>query len=288
MIPETLHAWTLEAIEGLLAQGVFESDRFDFKEMLPHNKAETDKLRLRKTCAAFANSAGGFLIFGLKDDKGLAVADRIVGLDATLDFPAQFGSFPAACEPSVRWDFLNPPVSLASGRVLHVVHVPRGASRPHGVSEDERWHFPKRTNKGNEAMSYGEVQSAFRARGEKLAKLRFLRAEIEHVRETAFFAKTQAGHARFSGWQHPIPSFNLDAAMATLPDVIDLFEGDDQVVKCLQRLRDAVQSADTVRSTKWANAKVVAFQLGNAGAGVLHLVEVVLPMLKKVEEDVHL
>ena len=155
-------------------------------------------------------------------------------------------------------------------------------------SDDERWHFVKRTNKGNEAMSYGEVQSAFRAGGAKLAKLRFLRAEIEHVREIAFFAKTQADHARHSGWQHPIPSFNLDAAMAQLPEVFDLFEGNDQLVKGLQRLRDTVRSADTVRTTTWANAKVVAFQLGNAGQGVLHLADIVLPELKRVEEDVQM
>jgi hypothetical protein len=134
-------------------------------------------------------------------------------------------------------------------------------------------------------MSYGEVQYAFRARGEKLNKLRFLSAEIEHVREIAFYAKTQSEHARVSGRRAAIPSFNLDAAMARLPDVIDLFEGNDQLVTCVQRLRDAVQSADVVRTTKWANAKVVAYQLGNAGQGLLHLAEIVLPMLKKVEAE---
>lgn len=286
MIPETLEEWTLDVVERLLAQGVFESDRFDFKEMLPQAKGHSEKLRLRKTCAAFANSGGGFLVFGVKDEKGLSVADRLVGLDPTFDFPVQFGSFPSGCEPTVDWTFRNPAVALASGRLVHVVHVPRGARRPHGLDDEGRWYFTKRTNKGNEAMSYGEIQSAFRARGEKLAKVRFVRAEIEHVRETAFYAKTQAGHARLSGWRHPIPAFNLDAAMALFPEVIDLFKDNDPLVKCLQRLRDAVHSADTVRSTNWANAKVVAYQLGNAGEGVLHLADIALPLLRKVEEDV--
>jgi hypothetical protein len=106
------------------------------------------------------------------------------------------------------------------------------------------------------------------------------------VREIAFYSKTQSEHARLSGWRGAIPSFNLDAAMARLPDVIDLFEGNDQLVKCVQRLRDAVQSADTMRTTNWANAKVVAYQLGNVCQSLLHLADIVLPMLKKVEEDV--
>ncbi len=63
MIPETLADWTLDVVGALLTQGVFESDRFDFKEVLPHSKNAKGKDRLRKTCAAFGNAGGGYLIF---------------------------------------------------------------------------------------------------------------------------------------------------------------------------------------------------------------------------------
>jgi hypothetical protein len=66
--------------------------------------------------AAFANSTGGFLVLGVKDDKGLPAADRIVGLPATYDFPEHFGNYPSACEPSVEWAFKNDPPRSPSTR----------------------------------------------------------------------------------------------------------------------------------------------------------------------------
>jgi predicted HTH transcriptional regulator len=67
--PTALQDWTLDYITSLLTQGAFEPDSFDFKETLPHSKNASDKLHLRKTIAAFANSGGGFLIYGIKEDR---------------------------------------------------------------------------------------------------------------------------------------------------------------------------------------------------------------------------
>jgi hypothetical protein len=60
MVPESLGGWSLASIRQLVAAGVFETRRFDFKEMLPRDDA--GKQRLRKTFAAFANAEGGFLV----------------------------------------------------------------------------------------------------------------------------------------------------------------------------------------------------------------------------------
>jgi len=53
MIPNTINEWNIAHIEQLLVQGMFENDRFDFKEMLPHKASASDKLRLVKACASF-------------------------------------------------------------------------------------------------------------------------------------------------------------------------------------------------------------------------------------------
>jgi hypothetical protein len=182
MIPETLDGWTLEVVRALVEQGVFETDRFDFKEMLPHSKDDEAKRRLRRDIAAFANSAGGFLVYGVKNDKGLPAADRIVGLLATHDFPEHFGNFPSACEPSVEWTFKNsPPIALGSDRVIHVVHIATSPRRPHGVFEDQRWWFCKRTNKGTEAMTYEEIRLAFQDIENRRTKLALLSSEVSYV-----------------------------------------------------------------------------------------------------------
>src|SRR4051812_40395704 len=102
-IPERLEDWNLTAIKNILKAGVFELDVFDFKECLPPSSDDKGKHRLRKSIAGFANSGGGFLIFGIKDDRSLNLNDRIVGIPAVADFPQEFGNFPASCQPSVEW-----------------------------------------------------------------------------------------------------------------------------------------------------------------------------------------
>ncbi|MSQ09678.1 MAG: ATP-binding protein [Dehalococcoidia bacterium] len=167
----------------LLAKGTWENEAFDFKEKLPPD--EKGKDQLRRTCAAFVNSSGGRLIIGVKDDRELAPKDRAVGLPSNLDFPVQFGSFPALVEPSVDWSFQNPPLVLPSGSVIHVVSIPPSWKAPHWVKLNSGFVFPKRTNKRNDTMSYLEVQNAFLGLYEKRLKLQLLRAELLQLKADA-------------------------------------------------------------------------------------------------------
>jgi hypothetical protein len=189
MVPRTLREWTLDAVSKLLYAGAYESDLFDFKERLPDSKNEDDKKRLRRTCCSFANTDGGFLVFGIVDDKSLQPIQRIVGIDRSTDFPEHFGNYPRTCSPSIDWDFLNPPIALTSGRVLHVVHLPRSWRAPHAVgSPDAGWTFVKRTNKGAEGMTMEEIRASFLGYYEKRLKLQLLKAELLAIRDSAAHA----------------------------------------------------------------------------------------------------
>lgn len=246
MIPETLAGWTLAAIEALLVQGVFESDRFDFKEKLPHKADDKDKLRLTKACAAFANSDGGFLVFGVKDEKGLAPSQRLVGLDRAVDFPEKFGNFPATAVPGVEWAFKNPPIETAGGNVLHVVHVPSSARKPHAVFEDGRWWFCKRTNKGTESMSYEEVRLAFQDTEMRRTKLALLVSEIDATaamakRVVAAFA--EGNPSPLDAFVTKYPSFVIDSILG---DAFALLASDKVSWRALQRLRDAMHRSNAL------------------------------------------
>lgn len=185
MIPTALEGWNLDVIKGLLAQGVFESDLFDFKEKLPHKSDQEEKARLAKACCAFANSEGGFLIFGVKDDNGLSSIDRLVGLDPGEDFPEHFGNYPAKGEPSVEWAFRNPPLVLGSDRLIHVVHVPASHRKPHGYPDQGRWWVCKRTSKGTESMSFDEIRQAFLETSRRMGSLSWLKTEVTRIHELA-------------------------------------------------------------------------------------------------------
>src|SRR5260221_3213448 len=172
MMPQRLQDWNLQTLRDIVAQGVFEHDEFDFKEALPPKKDSEAKKKLKSTCAAFANSSGGFLIYGVKNDKLLKIDERICGTDAKLDFPEHFGNFPAGCVPSIHWTFKNPPITLDSGKNIHVVYIPRSWKAPHAVESDSgSLLFPKRTNKGTEFMAIEEVRNIFLSFYEKRIRL---------------------------------------------------------------------------------------------------------------------
>ena len=185
LVPRTLPEWTLESIKALLDSGAFESEVFDFKEALPDPRNVEAKDRLRSACAAFANADGGFLVFGVADDRRLTGDARLIGIPASDDFPARFGEFPRSCHPVVSWQFRNPAVLLPGDRVLHVVQVPKSTNSPHAVGSPAGWRFPKRTNQGTDNMSIQEIRTSFLGYYEKRLKLELLGAELEALRQAA-------------------------------------------------------------------------------------------------------
>ncbi len=66
MIPNSLDDWDFQLVEKLVKDGLFETDKFDFKERIPHKNDRSGKARLEKSACAFANTEGGFLVFGIK------------------------------------------------------------------------------------------------------------------------------------------------------------------------------------------------------------------------------
>jgi hypothetical protein len=162
VVPRSLNDWSLDSLKHLLDNRYLEPESFDYKSGLPNPKDEEGKKRLREACAAFANSSGGFLVFGVADDRRLPTEHRLIGLPSSIDFPVQFGSYPGQCNPTVRWEFKNPPIRLTNGNLVHVVWFHKSWNAPHSVGKaDEGLRFPKRTNKGTEFLSYEEVRMTF-------------------------------------------------------------------------------------------------------------------------------
>src|SRR5207247_10740098 len=123
--PQTIDQLTIPAIEQLLAQGYYEPEHFDYKQMLPPKGDKSGQRRLLKACWAVANSSGGFFVFGVDDDKNKPPANRLVGIDPSEDFPEHFGNYPTKCSPTVRWEAGNPPLTLSNGNKIFVVYIPR-------------------------------------------------------------------------------------------------------------------------------------------------------------------
>ncbi len=166
MIPKALEEWTLDTISQLLTGGYKEAESFDFKESLPEKSNHKQKLDLAKDCCAFANSSGGFLVFGVSDDISVSVEERLKGITAK-EFLTDFGNYPSQCTPSVKWNYKNPPIPLENGNTIYVIEILKSWDAPHCYEDNHKfvanqWYcLPKRTNKGNEHMSYEEVRMSF-------------------------------------------------------------------------------------------------------------------------------
>jgi hypothetical protein len=182
-LPKLANEWTLPIIESLVNADYFETDSFDFKEFLVTKQDPKHKLRICKTACAFANSNGGFIIFGVADrDSGKRGRDRIVGIDQKLDMAKCFGDQIGVVEPTILYTPQNPAIPLPnSDKAIFVIHIPRSRKAPHTFVDDGKYWFCKRTNRGNEEMSYAEIEEAFTLKSQTLSKLMLLNLELANM-----------------------------------------------------------------------------------------------------------
>lgn len=239
MTPRTLAEWTIPSILEIITKGIYETEDFDFKAVLPLSADTPGKARVRETCSAFANAGGGFIIYGVHDDRRLTPPDRLKGLESTFDFPQHFGSYPGGCVPSVEWTFMNPPLSLSSGRVIHVVHVPKSWKAPHAVgSAAESWRFMKRTNQGNEGMNIDEIRGSFLSYHEKRLRLQLLRAELLRLHLRAAEAAVTEVHK--ADTEYSLVTFDVGVIEQILADTYPITASSPHLHEALAELRHEV------------------------------------------------
>lgn len=243
MTPRLLSDWNLDVIKEIVAKGIFEGEDFDFKLALPDKKNDKSKQKMRETCAAFANANGGFLVFGVKDDRLLNVEARVVGMDKAFDFPRHFGEYPRLCSPSVEWAFIKSPIELPTGKVLNIVHIPKSWKAPHAVgTADQGWRFQKRTNKGNEGMNMDEIRNSFLSFYEKRIRLQLLKSEISELKDIASIAANIEPQKIESNYS--VVTFDLTVIQSILADTYVLTSSSPQLLEALSNLRFQVSSAN--------------------------------------------
>src|SRR5260370_259267 len=170
MVPENIDRWTFEAVEELCSTGLGESDRHDFKLGLQDHK------NTAKICCAFANSVGGFLIYGVRQRSSSFIPE---GIEADSEFSAKLRQRIKA-DPHV--DISLPrlvPVPSARKRLIYVFEVPSSARRPHLPSVPEDRFFWKRSNSTCERMTLEEIRYQMLSYEEKKEKLILLVIDLD-------------------------------------------------------------------------------------------------------------
>lgn len=169
--------------------GEAESRTLDYKLTV-----HTDPWECRADVSALANTAGGHLVFGVKEQAGVAV--DLPGLtdpnpDAVkLRLEQIIGSNIEPRLPHIGMKH----VPLANGNWCLVVRVPQSWAQPHAVVRDQSRKFWARHSSGNFVMDVGQLRVAFtlssnaaeRIRDFRIQRLNLLQAAGEDLVRVVF------------------------------------------------------------------------------------------------------
>jgi len=153
--------WDEVDIKSLIANGVQESLTLDYKRCDSLQKSEGKKREISKDVSAFANSAGGTIVYGVEEDKHLPT-----GIDMGYD-PHDISKewLEQVINSTIerRIDSIQiKEISLSgpkAGKSIYVVHIPQSLRAPH-MAADNR--FYKRFNFESVAMEEYEVRDVAR------------------------------------------------------------------------------------------------------------------------------
>lgn len=139
--------WTIARIRALIADQVEESLTLDYKSGAALAKSDSAKRELTKDVSAFANSAGGIIVFGVQE--GTSEADRHLPKSFS---PIKRGDFSrewleqviANIRPRIEGLVIHPvPVDDSEVDVIYVVEIPQSetAHQATDFRYYKRWNF---------------------------------------------------------------------------------------------------------------------------------------------------
>lgn len=160
MIPKPIDEIEKADIDSLITNSVSENRAIEFKDSLPGNSDE-DKREFLADVSAFANAAGGDLIFGIQAKEGIAISasgTAVLNCDGEtlrLENIIRDGLAPRITGIRMRWTDGFP-----NGPVL-VIRIPKSWASPHTVTFKNTSRFFTRNNAGKHQMDVAEIRAAF-------------------------------------------------------------------------------------------------------------------------------
>lgn len=166
----------LEDINSLIDSESYEDKQLDFKESLPGESVRSKKNFL-KDVTAFANTIGGDIIYGIKEEKGKP--KETIGIENySFDkFKLRLESIIRdGVEPQIpRYDFTE--IEISQNKKIFILRIFQSISIPHYITlklkDNER--FFLRTSSGNSPMSYQEIKNSFLHAGNVLENIKKFR-----------------------------------------------------------------------------------------------------------------
>jgi hypothetical protein len=159
---KALESVTADDLQELIDNAVAEGKAIDYKETLPGN-TDDNKKEFLADVTSFANTAGGHLIFGMREKASVPTEfTPIAGMDIDRE-PLRLlnlirdGMQPRMPAPAIQL------VPLPGGGHALVIRIPRGYNAPHMVALGNASRFYARNSRGKYQLDAGELRSAFLA-----------------------------------------------------------------------------------------------------------------------------
>lgn len=163
-------------LTALIDSEVIEDKTIDYKETLPLEKPQ-DKKEFLKDITSFANTLGGHIVYGMKEEKSIPVDLIGISVDDTdklkqrLDNLIRDGVNPRIYGYDVR------AVPLSNGQFAVVVRIPRSFNPPHMVVLGGHRRFYGRTSSGTIPLNVEELKHLFLFSATTAERVRDFRAE---------------------------------------------------------------------------------------------------------------
>lgn len=167
MIQKPFDQITKDDIEALVRDEEPESRTLEYKQALPEENEDGTRKFLHDV-AAFANSGGGDLIFGIQERRdperqptalpGSTIG--ISGINPDTEKRRLWSLLSQKISPRVQGIRIEHFEGFVNGPVI-IVRIPRSWRGPHMVTIRDSSRFYTRTDSGNQIMDIDEIRSAF-------------------------------------------------------------------------------------------------------------------------------
>jgi len=166
----------LEDIEALIKDGILEDKELEYKSSLP-GAEQQDRVEFLADVTAFANTVGGQIVYGVRDDSGLP--SEIVGIENQALDQAKLrldDLIRNSVQPKLFGvEFRAIPVTENASVLL--ITIPRSLAAPHVVSNSRHWRFYGRRSGGKYPLDVQELRTAFVGSENIAERLRQFRAQ---------------------------------------------------------------------------------------------------------------
>ena len=157
---------TLEDIESLVEDEVSENRNLDYKQEYKFSK-DSDKKEFLYDVCSFANSGGGYLIYGIeelkKDGKGTGYPKKVIGLknfNPDLEIRGFESSILRGIQP--RISVKSQPIKCNENDSVLIIEIPRSYNTPHMVTFKDSCKFYNRVSASKYLMNdVGEIRDFF-------------------------------------------------------------------------------------------------------------------------------